>query len=294
MGATAHAIGAAMFETFAYDEEGNLLTPNFYDYHVPHTLDMPPLKTGAIESPSPFTPLGTKGMGEGGGGGIHCICAALQDALRAAGGAIVTDSHNPYHRVWEMLRHPRVAREGGGEIHVKLEGTKEFDAPREVVWSVINDPAKMAKTMPGVESFEIADDTHWSAKVKVPLGLGGLKMSIAFKKLEERPLEFASLNAKGQGVGALMNMTTSFTLSRRGRDDVDGVGGRRQDRRPRRLDGPARAAADRQPAGRERPPGARRGGAGGEGRRLGSDARFSELVRVAPACARRTRFSLRS
>jgi CO/xanthine dehydrogenase Mo-binding subunit len=111
MGATAHAIGAAMFESFPYDEEGNLLTPNFYDYHVPHTLDMPPLETSAIESPSPFTPLGTKGMGEGGGGGIHCICAALQDALRAAGGGIVTDSHNPYHRVWGLLRTPELSRE---------------------------------------------------------------------------------------------------------------------------------------------------------------------------------------
>jgi uncharacterized protein len=99
---------------------------------------------------------------------------------------------------------------------VKLEGTKEFEASREVVWSVINDPAQMAKTMPGIESFEVADDTHWSAKVKVPLGLGGLKMSIAFTKLEERPLEFASLNAKGQGVGAMMNMTTSFTLTGEG------------------------------------------------------------------------------
>jgi 2-furoyl-CoA dehydrogenase large subunit len=110
MGATAHAIGAAMFESYTYDDEGNLLTPNFYDYHVPHTLDMPPLQTAAIETPSPFTPLGTKGMGEGGGGGIHCICAALQDALRASGSAIVTDSHNPYHRVFEMLRHPEQAR----------------------------------------------------------------------------------------------------------------------------------------------------------------------------------------
>jgi hypothetical protein len=99
---------------------------------------------------------------------------------------------------------------------MKLEGTKEFDAPREVVWSVINDPSKMAKTMPGVESFEIADDKHWSAKVKVPLGLGGLKMSIQFEKVEERPLEFASLHAKGNGVGALMNMTTAFTLSGEG------------------------------------------------------------------------------
>lgn len=99
---------------------------------------------------------------------------------------------------------------------MKLEGTKEFDAPREVVWSVIDDPSKMARTMPGVESFEIQDERHWSAKVKVPLGLGGLKMSIAFEKLEDRPPEFSSLNAKGQGVGAIMNMTTSFTLSGEG------------------------------------------------------------------------------
>jgi carbon monoxide dehydrogenase subunit G len=96
---------------------------------------------------------------------------------------------------------------------MKVEGTKELSAPREVVWNVINDPAQMAKLMPGVESFEIKDDRHWSAKVKVPLGLGGLKMSISFEKLEERPLEFASMSAKGNGVGAIMNMTTSFTLS---------------------------------------------------------------------------------
>jgi 2-furoyl-CoA dehydrogenase large subunit len=93
-----------------YDEEGTLLTANFYDYHVPHALDMPPLKTGAMESPSPVAPLGAKGMGEGGGGGIHCICAAIQDALRPAGKAIVSTSCNPPHRVWEMLRDPASTR----------------------------------------------------------------------------------------------------------------------------------------------------------------------------------------
>jgi 2-furoyl-CoA dehydrogenase large subunit len=100
MGATAQALGAAIHETYEYDEDGNLLTPNFYDYHVPHALDMPPLATGALETPSPFTPLGTKGMGEGGGAGIHAICAAIQDAT----GQIVTDSHNPYQRVWELMQ----------------------------------------------------------------------------------------------------------------------------------------------------------------------------------------------
>jgi CO/xanthine dehydrogenase Mo-binding subunit len=109
-GATAHAIGAALSEEFVYDEEGTLLTANFYDYHVPHAMDMPPIKTGAMESPSPVAPLGAKGMGEGGGGGIHCICAAIQDALRAAGGAIVYDSCNPAHRVWSMLQDPQATR----------------------------------------------------------------------------------------------------------------------------------------------------------------------------------------
>jgi CO/xanthine dehydrogenase Mo-binding subunit len=106
MGATAQALGAATHEQFVYDEDGNLLTPNFYDYHVPHALDMPPLQTGSVESPSPFTPLGTKGMGEGGGAGIHAVCSAVQDALRNHGGALVYDSCNPYHRVWEMLNDP--------------------------------------------------------------------------------------------------------------------------------------------------------------------------------------------
>jgi CO/xanthine dehydrogenase Mo-binding subunit len=109
MGATAQALGGVMHEIFEYDEEGNLLTPNFYDYHVPHALDMPPLQTGYVESASPFTPLGTKGMGEGGGAGIHAVCAAIQDALRGHGDAIVWDSSNPYRRVWEMLEHPDTA-----------------------------------------------------------------------------------------------------------------------------------------------------------------------------------------
>jgi 2-furoyl-CoA dehydrogenase large subunit len=111
-GATAQALGAATWETFPYDEDGNLLTPNFYDYHVPHALDMPPLRNGFIESPSPFTPLGAKGMGEGGGAGIHAVCAALQDALRSRGNPLVTDSHNPYHRVWQMLEDPGATRRG--------------------------------------------------------------------------------------------------------------------------------------------------------------------------------------
>ena len=99
---------------------------------------------------------------------------------------------------------------------MKVEGTRSYRAPRERVWEVLNDPAEMAGLMPGVESFEIVDETHWKAKVKVPLGLGSLRMSIDFEKAESRPPEHARLQAKGKGVGAIMSMETMFDLSEEG------------------------------------------------------------------------------
>ena len=96
---------------------------------------------------------------------------------------------------------------------MKVEGERQFTAPRATVWEVLNDPSRMAKTMPGVESFDIQDDRHWRAHVKIPLGLGGLRMSVDFEKAEEREPEFARLHAKGNGVGAIMNMDTSFHLT---------------------------------------------------------------------------------
>ena len=96
---------------------------------------------------------------------------------------------------------------------MNVSGERLFEAPRATVWQVLNDPASMAKTMPGVESFDVHDDRRWTANVKIPLGLGGLKMKVDMEKIEEREPDFAKLAVKGHGVGAMMNMETSFTLS---------------------------------------------------------------------------------
>ena len=96
---------------------------------------------------------------------------------------------------------------------MNLAGDRTFDAPRATVWRVLNDPAAMARTMPGVESFDVHDDKRWTAKVNIPLGLGGLRMKIEMEKTEERPPEYATLTAKGTGVGAMLRMQTSFELS---------------------------------------------------------------------------------
>ena len=95
---------------------------------------------------------------------------------------------------------------------MKVEGEREFAAPRAIVWECLNDPAKMAELMPGVQSFDVKNERNWVANVKIPLGLGSVAMTIDFEKTEERPPEYSSLHAKGNGVGAMLNMQTSFTL----------------------------------------------------------------------------------
>jgi carbon monoxide dehydrogenase subunit G len=99
---------------------------------------------------------------------------------------------------------------------VNVAGERSFAAPREEVWVVLNDPASMAQTIPGVDSFDVQDDRHWSAKVRIPLSLGALQMTMKMEKTEERRPEFAKLAIKGSGVGAMLNMTTAFTLSEAG------------------------------------------------------------------------------
>jgi 2-furoyl-CoA dehydrogenase large subunit len=93
-GATAHGIGAAFLENCAYDAAGNMLATTFSDYAPISSLNMPDLLYAHLESPSPFTLHGVKGMGEGGAAPLHTLCAALQDALDARGVNITSSFNN--------------------------------------------------------------------------------------------------------------------------------------------------------------------------------------------------------
>ncbi|MGI9556553.1 MAG: molybdopterin cofactor-binding domain-containing protein, partial [Solirubrobacterales bacterium] len=115
-GATAHGIGAALYEAFDYDDEGQLQQSSFYDYHALTSLDMPKMKYASVESPSPFTPNGAKGMGEGGGAPLSTMCSAIQDALGDAD-SVVTQTHNPWWRIYELLQ----SGAGGAARGVEIE-----------------------------------------------------------------------------------------------------------------------------------------------------------------------------
>jgi aerobic carbon-monoxide dehydrogenase large subunit len=81
-GATAQAIGATIFEEVVYDDSGQLLTATLMDYTIPTAVEMPMIEIGHQHSPSPFTPLGTKGAGESAiGAAWNAITSAVEDAL---------------------------------------------------------------------------------------------------------------------------------------------------------------------------------------------------------------------
>jgi 2-furoyl-CoA dehydrogenase large subunit len=65
LGGFAHGFGVAMQEATAYGQGGELLTATLKDYLCPTAADIPALRSAHRETPSPLTPLGAKGLGEG-------------------------------------------------------------------------------------------------------------------------------------------------------------------------------------------------------------------------------------
>jgi CO/xanthine dehydrogenase Mo-binding subunit len=82
-GGFAQGIGGALYEDFTYDEGGQLVAGSFMDYLLPTASEVPPLRVEITEeAPTPLTPLGAKGAGEGGTTAAGAaIAGAVSDAL---------------------------------------------------------------------------------------------------------------------------------------------------------------------------------------------------------------------
>jgi carbon-monoxide dehydrogenase large subunit len=103
-GAVVQAIGECFHEYVGYDDDGQPLAVNFYDYHLPTAQSLPELLTALRETPSPFNPLGAKGIGEGGSIGTPAAVAnAVADALSPLG---IRHLDPPYTAplVWAAMR----------------------------------------------------------------------------------------------------------------------------------------------------------------------------------------------
>ena len=86
IGGTAQGIGSTLLEEFVYDENGDFQSGTFPNYLLPTSMDVPEVNCGHLETPSPYTPYGIKGGGEGGRMmAPGAIFAAIDDALEPFG-----------------------------------------------------------------------------------------------------------------------------------------------------------------------------------------------------------------
>lgn len=103
-GGVVQGIGSAMLEHFIYDAECQPLTTSFADYLMPLAPEIPNIEVHHIETPTPLTPLGAKGLGEGGAIGP---AAAIANAVGNALGVGVAETPLNTNAVWKLSQHIR-------------------------------------------------------------------------------------------------------------------------------------------------------------------------------------------
>ncbi len=100
-GGIVHAIGQALYERVAYDEDGQLVTGTFVDYALPTAAELPSFETDRTVTPSPVNSLGSKGVGEAGTiAASAAVTNAVIDAIRPLGVGYINMPLTPM-RVWE-------------------------------------------------------------------------------------------------------------------------------------------------------------------------------------------------
>ena len=179
-GGFAQALGAALLEELSYGEDGTFLSGTFADYLLPTATEVPDITMLHVESPSPFTPLGAKGVGEGNCMSTPvCLANAVADALdlseidlplTPAKLAGLLAGEEPVPSVGAVMR-AKVGKPGGRTM--SGSGEARVKAPPEAVWEMLLDANVLASLIPGSHGVRKLSDTHFQAEVT--LGVGPVK-----------------------------------------------------------------------------------------------------------------------
>jgi carbon-monoxide dehydrogenase large subunit len=105
LGGAAQGIGTALYEESPYDPNGQPLATTFADYVMPGPAEVPDIRIAHMETPSPHTAFGIKGMGEGGAiAPPAALCNAVNDALRPLGAELGETPMTPQRVLAAILR----------------------------------------------------------------------------------------------------------------------------------------------------------------------------------------------
>lgn len=220
-GAFAQGVGAALMEEFRYGEDGSFQSGTFADYLVPTTCEIPEPTILHIETPSPFTPLGAKGLGEGNNMSTPaCIGNAVADALGVADVTlpltpskvmelIGIDEPPPSARV--VAQQPALdpslhgsaaaASSGKGGKALAAKGEVVLAATPEAVFRVLLDPVSLAKVIPGCHALEPTGDNRYRADVTLGVGMIKARYTAEVALSELQPPH--SLRLAGAGLSSV-------------------------------------------------------------------------------------------
>jgi 2-furoyl-CoA dehydrogenase large subunit len=204
-GGFSQAVGAALYEEFAYAKDGSFLSGTFADYLVPTACEVPEPLILHFETPSPFTPLGSKGVGEGNNMSTPvCIANAVADALGAADielpltksriAALVHGQERP-PRGGAALKSPSKGRALAGD------GSVVVGAPPEAVWDILLDPEALAEVIPGCSELAPMSPNIYRAELTIGVGpvRGTYRAQVELSELDPP----RSLKLAGNASGAL-------------------------------------------------------------------------------------------
>jgi len=123
LGGTAQGIGTALYEEMPYDAQGQPLASTLSDYMLPGPAEVPEVRILHMETPSPYTRFGQKGIGEGGAiAPPAAIANAINDALAGLGAELLVSPITPRRIVEAIARaNPPVIPEA--EPQARLSGT---------------------------------------------------------------------------------------------------------------------------------------------------------------------------
>ena len=207
-GGYAHAVGAALYEEHAYGADGSFLSGTFADYLVPTAMEVVPPLILHHETPSPFTPLGAKGVGEGNCMSTPvCLANAVADALQIADVELpllpARLAQHLHGDEPQPLRAPekQAVPARPGERKLVGAGIAKVAAPRQKVWDMLLDPDTLASVIPGAHGIEKPSPTQFSADVT--LGIGPVKGRYKAKVSLHDLVEPESLTLVGTTTGAL-------------------------------------------------------------------------------------------
>lgn len=107
-GGVAQGIGTALYEEMLYDTRGQPLASTLADYYLPGATEMPHIRIDHMQTPSPYTRFGQKGLGEGGAiAPPAAITNAINDALKGLGVELLVSPITP-RRIVEAVEAAKV------------------------------------------------------------------------------------------------------------------------------------------------------------------------------------------